>query len=338
MDSSIQRIADIAAEALNGRAASRSDAEFLVSIGNDLLEDLFYWANRIRLRWCGPEIYLCSIIPARFGGCSEDCKFCAQSARYQTQTGVRQVAADEMVSAARKAHEQCQSSCFGIVTSGRGIPSTQFDDIENAIRQIQSEGRVNSCASLGLLTEQQAQRLAKAGLRRYNHNLETGKRFYPHLVTTHKYEDRLNTLKIARKAGLQLCAGGIFGVGESWDDRLDLAFEIQSLSPEIVPLNFLLPIPGTPLEGSASLPALEILKIIAVFRFAAIKTRINIAGGRERGLRDLQSWIFRAGANGMLIGNLLATCGRAPEADLQMLKDLNLPVAARDQGIARGGE
>jgi len=319
-------IAAIGHRVLSGKPIDRSEAEQLAATENTHLDDLFYWANRIRSERQGPHAHLCSIIAARFGGCPEDCKFCAQSARWLPQAERRRISPEQIVAAAIEA-ETWGSECFGIVTSGRGVPGGQLSEIEDAIRRISARGGITPCASLGLLTAESAGRLARAGLRRYNHNLETGRRFFPAIVSTHTYDERVQTLVVARQAGLELCAGGIFGVGEAWGDRLDLAFELVPFAPRVVPLNFLHPIPGTPLADHPPLRPMEILKIVAVFRFVFPDAILKVAGGREKNLRDLQSWIFRTGANGILVGNYLATCGRGASADLQMLADAEMPVA-----------
>jgi biotin synthase len=326
-----RQIALIGRHVLVSGRAERSEAEALAATDGSLLEDLFYWANRIRCERHGTGIHLCTIIAARFGGCGEDCKFCAQSARWASAGEIRQADADQIGAAAIEA-EGWGSECFGIVTSGRDVPEGRLEDIEQAVRAISERRKMKVCGSLGLLTKDRAVRLAQAGLQRYNHNLETSRRFFPQIVTTHGYDDRVKTLRAARQAGLELCAGGIFGLGEDWADRLDLAFDLRAFEPEVVPLNFLHPIRGTPLAERSPLDPMEILRIVAVYRFIFPEAVIKVAGGRERNLRDLQSWIFRAGASGILIGNYLATTGRPPAEDLQMLKDLGLAVAC-----ARGG-
>jgi biotin synthase len=180
------------------------------------------------------------------------------------------------------------------------------------------------CATLGTLTESQARDLKAAGIRRINHNLETSREFYPQIVTTHTWQERVQTVRLAQQVGLETCCGCIFGMGESIDDRVSLAFSLKELNPNVVPLNFLYPIPGTPLEQVQPLRPMEILKIIAVMRLILPQQDLKVAGGREKNLRDLQSWIFYVGATSALIGNYLATLGRANEDDLRMIEDLEL--------------
>ena len=187
---------------------------------------------------------------------------------------------------------------------------------------------LNVCASLGVIDDGQALRLRQAGVSEYNHNLETSARHFPQIVTTHRYADRVSTIQAAMKAGLRICAGGIFGIGETENDRIDMALELRKLDVETVPMNFLHPIPGTPLGQTQTLQPREILRIIALYRFILPRTNLKIAGGRVLNLRDMQSWMFYAGANALLSGNYLTTTGRAVEEDMQMLRDLGLEIQA----------
>jgi len=180
------------------------------------------------------------------------------------------------------------------------------------------------CASLGTITGEQAKRLADSGLTGYNHNLETSERHFPDIVTTHKYADRVRTIRAAQAAGLRVCAGGIFGIGETDEDRVEMALELRGLGVDTVPMNFLHPIKGTPMGEAETLEPREILRIIAMYRFILPRTTLKIAGGRVLNLRDMQSWMFYAGANAILSGNYLTTAGRAVQEDLQMLRDLHL--------------
>jgi biotin synthase len=242
-----------------------------------------------------------------------------------------------VLAAARESADNGAQS-FGIVNSGLGPSDDEIEEWGNVIRAIRREGRVRACASLGVLTAPQAQRLAEAGVQRYNHNLQTSRRHFSSIVTTHTYDDRLQTLRNLRAAGIELCCGALFGMGETWNDRLDLAFELREVNPEVVPINFLIPIPGTPLEHSRALEPIECLRIIAVYRFILPSQHLNIAGGREVNLRDLQSWMFLAGADSFMMGNYLTTCGRPVAEDLRMISDLGLelepylqPAAAPDE-------
>ena len=277
----------------------------------------------------GDTVRLCSIVAGRLGGCSEDCKWCAQSAAGAPAAApAKRAALAEILAAARRAAAQGASS-FGIVNSGRRPTRRDIAEVVRACRRIRDElgPDLRICASLGELTAEKAAQLADAGIGRYNHNLETSRRFYPAVVTTHGYADRLDALAAAREAGMRLCCGGIFGLGESWADRVDLALTLrEEVRPDVVPLNFLHPIPGTPLQGARPPGPMEILTVIAVFRMLLPAVDLKVAGGREVNLRDMQSWMFYAGATSCVIGNYLTTRGRRPADDLQMIADLGLRI------------
>ncbi|MHC4646628.1 MAG: biotin synthase BioB, partial [Planctomycetota bacterium] len=254
----------------------------------------------------------------------QDCRFCAQSARYSAGYTRSKTLSDEEV---LRAAEQAKSNGvarFGIVYSGRAVSEKELARLGELIAQIRERFGLKVCASLGTITEQQAKRLADSGLTGYNHNLETSERHFPDIVTTHKYADRLNTIRAAQAAGLRVCAGGIFGIGESDGDRIEMALELRRLGVDTVPMNFLHPIEGTPLGEAKTLQPREILGIIALYRFILPQTTLKIAGGRVLNLRDLQSWIFHAGANAILSGDYLTTAGRAVKEDMEMLTDLGL--------------
>jgi len=312
----------------------RDEAINLADLGGDDLPGFFACANRIRRARFGNEVKFCSIAAGKVGACGEDCKWCAQSARYagdaatigpQKQERERKRATpDELALAASQAKANGASS-FGIVNSGRRPSEADLAVVEAAVARIGQAGALQLCASLGELDDATAERLQALGITRYNHNLETSRRFYPTVVTTHAYDDRLRTLAAASRAGMSLCCGGIFGLGETWADRVDLAMTLRDqVHPQVVPLNFLHPIPGTPLEGVNMLTPLECLKIIAIYRLILPEADLKVAGGRELNLRDLQSWMFYAGATSCLVGNYLTTCGRDTQADRQMVADLGL--------------
>ena len=319
------KIKTIANQSLRNEPISREDAHYLMQINSDEIYDVFYWANQIRLRYFGHSIKACSIVSAKQGRCTEDCSFCSQSARYHT--GIEEfplIDSNNILDAAKYA-EQTDSDSIGIVTSGQGISSSRdLRGICTAIEKIAKNTHVHPHGSFGILTRETAESLVKSGLKRLNHNLETSERFFPNVCSTHTFMDRINTIRCAREAGLEICSGAIFGIGEGIDDRIDLAFTLKMLDVDVVPLNFLHPISGTPLENHIPLTPMEALKIISVFRFVLPDKEIKIAGGRERNLRDLQSWMFYAGANSTMIGNYLTTTGRKVEDDFQMIKDLGL--------------
>jgi biotin synthase len=226
------------------------------------------------------------------------------------------------------------ATSFGLVTSGARLSEKELAQVEKAARAIRAESRLEICGSFGALVREQADRLAAAGFRRYNHNLETSARHFPRVCSTHTYESRVESARATLESGLELCSGGIFGVGESDEDRVDLALAIRDLGARVVPLNFLHPIPGTPLQDAAPLAPLKILSIVAMFRLILPDRTIKLAGGREKNLRGLQSLMFQAGADACLIGNYLTTAGRPAEEDLEMIRDLGLEPAGAGDGAA----
>ncbi len=319
-----KNIEQIAKEVLVGSLITRPQAEFLTRQAKDSPWDIFHWANKIREKFFADKVKVCSIVPGRLGGCNQDCKFCAQSAEYDTAiTETKTLTDAEILKAAKQAKDDGIKS-FGIVYSGRAITEKELARLEKLIPAIKQKYGMVICASLGIINAEQAARLAKAGLDRYNHNLETSKKHFPSIVSTHKYIDRVKTIKSAQAAGLGICAGGIFGIGETDTDRIEMAFALRQFNIDTVPMNFLHPIDGTPLAKNPTLQPLEILRIIALYRFILPGTHLKIAGGRVLNLRDMQSWIFYAGATSILSGNYLTTAGRAVEQDLQMITDLGL--------------
>ncbi len=327
----IQRIAELGQAVLAGHALTRAEAQELIEAQGDELYDLFYWANRIRIRYVGRSVRFCSIVTGKLGACSEDCGYCAQSKHYKTHVTPAKMTVAEMEAAAAEALVNGASS-FGIVNSGRGPTDAELDWLEPFFRKTAADSRIRPCATLGELKPHQAQRLREMGVQRVNHNLETSRRFFDKVISTHTYDDRVRTIRIAKEAGLSVCAGGIFGMGETWEDRLDVAFELRDLGVDVVPINFLNAIQGTPLYKRVEpLEPMEALKIIAVFRFILPDKELKIAGGREKILRDLQSWMFFAGGSSFLIGNYLTTFGRTPDQDHQMLCDLGLPYVTYDE-------
>ncbi|MCE5327200.1 MAG: biotin synthase BioB [Planctomycetaceae bacterium] len=323
-----QQIASIGRRSLSGQPLDRAALTVLSALWQDNLHDLLYWANQVRTSRFGRAVRLCSIVAGKTGRCSEDCKWCAQSARYKTQCPSHVTGGEEIVDAAKTAHRR--GAChIGVVNSGRHPTAADMQAVIKAAAEILSPSgaAIRCCAALGELTPQQAQELAAAGIVRYNHNLETSRRMFAQVVTTHTYDDRLATLAAARAAGMELCCGGIFGLGETWDDRVELALTLRDeVRPQVSPLNFLHPIPGTPLGGRTPMSPSEILATIAIFRLAMPDVDLKIAGGRELNLRDLQSWMFYAGGTSCLVGDYLTTKGRGADEDLKMIADLGLVV------------
>lgn len=322
-----KRIADLAGRVLAGDNLSAQDATSLVQISDEQIQDLFYWANRIRLHFVGPDIRCCTIVPSKVGQCQQNCSFCSQSSHYKTHVkGTTLLETEAIVAAARKAASQ-GGTCFGLVNSGLGPTDSEIEIFGEAMQQIRRDVPVDLCASLGVLTDAQAQELARLGVQKYNHNLQTSRRFFPQICTTHTYDQRIETIRALRRAGISACCGALFGMGETWADRIDLALQLRELAVDTVPLNFLIPIPGTPLEHEQRLTAMECLKIIAVYRFLLPRQSLMVCGGRQVHLRDVQSWIFLAGASGFLIGHYLTTSGRSTAQDQQMLADLGISTA-----------
>lgn len=320
-------LSEITARIIKGGIITESEAVGFASMrGTDLFE-LFVSASRVRDHFLGSAIHLCSIINAKSGRCPENCSFCAQSAHHSSDAPIFPlVEEDEIVTAAKTAAEK-GSRCFGIVTSGTGISlGNELDRITRAIRRIRSETGIEPACSLGIINRETALALKDAGAGTYHHNLETARSFFPNVCTTHAYDEDIATVKVAREAGMKVCCGGILGLGETVEQRIEMAFTLRELQVDSVPLNFLNPIAGTRLEGTSNITPMDCLQTIAIFRLILPDRQIPICGGREHNLRDLQSWIFLAGASGTMIGNYLTTAGRQPEHDWQMLKDLELEV------------
>lgn len=309
---------------LGGGQLDRPQIESVCAESKDGYDDLLYWANKIRQKFFGNRIKVCSIVPGRVGGCDQDCAFCAQSARYKTHVGKTTILSDEEILAAAKAAKENGVPHLGIVYSGKVVSDAELARVEGLVKRIKQEYGISVCAGLGILSADKMKRLAAAGVARYNHNLETSRSHYGKIVSTHSYNDRISTVEAAKEAGLGLCTGGIFGIGENDTDRIDMALELRRLAVDMVPMNFLHPIPGTPLGDMAPLEPKEILRLVALYRFILPQTHLKVAGGRLVNLRDLQSWVFYAGATSIMSGNYLTTAGRAVKEDLQMLRDLGL--------------
>lgn len=324
----MNRVIELCADSvLSGTRLSRRQGLALAAAAREDFEDMLYWADRIRRHFFGDSVRLCSIVPGRLGGCTQDCAFCAQSLHYNTSVDkTPQVLSDEKIlSAAAEAKSKGVSS-FGIVYSGRSPAPAEFEHLLGLVEQIRRSIGISVCAALGILEEAQMRQLASAGVVRCNHNLETSRRYFPNIVKTHHYQERVNTIQAALKAGLKVCGGGIFGLGETDEDRVEMALELRTLGVDTVPMNFLHPIPGTPLGNRPPLPPKEILRIIALYRFLLPEADLKVAGGRVFNLRDMQSWIFRAGCSSIISGNYLATAGRSVPEDKQMLADLGLKI------------
>src|SRR6201986_1051474 len=322
-----ERIAALGQRVLDGGHINRDEAMFLFNLENSAdIFDLLSWANRIRENFKGNKIHLCSIVNAKAGACSENCKFCAQSSFYQTGSPRYGFVDPEPVFEAAEEANKNGVTAVGLVAAWKGLnEGPMLDEVCDRIRDLAQGGKTRPDASLGIIKSQKvADRLKEAGLECYGHNLETSKRFFPQQCSTHSYEDRIETISYLKKAGIKICSGGIIGMGETREDRCDLAFTLKEIGANVVPVNILNPIPGTPFEKLAPLPPMEILKTIACFRMILPRQEIMVAGGRTINLRDMQSMVFMAGASALMVGNYLTTLNRPVEKDLQMLKDLGL--------------
>ena len=262
---------------------------------------------------------LCSIINAKSGACSEDCRFCTQSAHFKTETPVYPLLdSEEIIDAAQEA-KKIGASRFSLVTSGRGASDAEVEKLAERIAAIRDKVNVQVCGSFGILTAGQLSVLKEAGMDRYHHNLESSKEFFPSICTTHSFADRVNTIKAAQSLGISVCSGGIIGLGESEADRVSIATTLAELEVDSVPLNFLIPLPGTPLADIKALDVDEILRAIALFRLILPTIPLRLAAGRESALGDFLSSAFMAGADAMMIGGYLTQRGRTPEQDLQFV-------------------
>ncbi len=283
-------------------------------------ELLYEAANQIRLRFCGNRLDTCSIINARSGGCSEDCKWCAQSAFHQTGvTKYRMKSAEEVLASAQE-NDRLGIRRFSLVTGGRRVGKKDLEVFCAMYREIKEKTSLKTCASMGLIGREELQQLKEAGVQRYECNLETASSYFSKLCSTHTSEDKKQTLRLAREVGLELCSGGIIGMGESMRQRIELAFELKELGVKSVPINVLTPVKGTRLENRPALSDSEILTTISVFRFILPDAFLRFAGGRSRMSPQVQLKALRAGLNASLMGGLLTTPGTDPEEDYRLFE------------------
>ena len=285
-------------------------------------------AHAVRLEWCGPTVEIEGILSVKTGGCPEDCHFCSQSARFsETPPATPFLDPAEVLAAARET-ARTGASEFCMVLAVRGPDERTLARLISLVPLIEAETGLNVAVSAGILTDDQARRLGAGGVHRYNHNLETARSFFGQIATTHSWEERFETCLLVRRHGMELCCGALLGMGESVDQRVELLGQLQSLEPTEVPLNFLNPRPGTPLQIRKPLRPLEALRWIAIFRLALPGVILRYAGGREITLREYQAMGMTAGINALIVGNYLTTLGRDPEEDLRMLDDLAMPIGA----------
>jgi len=312
-------------DAMSGNGIGAPDALSVLRLPREALWRLLDVTEAVRRRFKGDGIRLCSIVNAKSGLCSEDCSFCSQSSRSKAEIPkYPMIDEGEIVAAARKAKERGARE-FSIVASGLAVRSLrELVRVGNAVERIRNEVGLETCVSLGTLPADSIVYLLSRGLRSVHHNLETSRRFFPSVCTTHDYEEDIRAVRDAKAAGAWVCCGGIFGLGETDEDRVELSMTLRELDVDSIPVNFLNPVPGTPLEGKRDLTPFACLKIIAMMRLCHPAREIIVCGGREVNLRDLQSLMFAAGATGTMAGNYLTTSGRPAEEDVRMIRDLGL--------------
>ena len=272
----------------------------------------------------GQRPFRCAIVNAKSGRCTENCAFCAQSNHYKTASPIfPMLKADTLLAKAQRVDE-FNVDRFGIVTSGKGPSNNDIETLKSAAQAILGKTNLKLCASLGLLTPERAQALKAAGFTSYHHNLECSRSFFPNICTTHDYDDDVNTVKMAKQAGFRVCSCGIFGMGETWEQRIELAQTLQELDVDSLPVNFLIPIAGTPLENQPGITPTEALRVIVLLRLMLPQKDIVICGGRLQALGNVHSWCFAAGANAVMTGDYLTRSGNALSDDQQMMKNLGL--------------
>jgi len=305
----------------------------LLQLGDERLEDLLALAHEVRMRWCGPEVEVEGIISLKTGGCPEDCHFCSQSGLFASPVRSAWLDIPMLVEAAKQTAKTGATE-FCIVAAVRGPDERLMTQVAAGIQAIKDEIDINIACSLGMLTPDQVRRLAEMGVHRYNHNLETARSYFPEVVSTHTWEERWDTLRMVREAGMEVCCGGIVGMGETVEQRAEFAGQLAELEPDEVPLNFLNPRPGTPFGDLELMPAADALRTVAAFRLALPRTVLRFAGGRELTLGDLGARQgLLGGINAVIVGNYLTTLGRPAESDIDLLGELSMPVKALNQTL-----
>jgi len=310
----------------SGGEITFDEALALGELQGEQLNELFLAALLVTRSLHGNRVDLCSIMNVKSGRCSEDCVFCAQSGHYRTDINIYPLLTKEDILERAYQMEYQGARRFSLVTSGKGVLDSDFEKILAIYETLREKTSLSLCASLGIIDYDKALRLKKAGVTTYHHNIETSQSFYPEICSTHSFNERVETIRAARKAGLDICTGGIIGLGEGWQQRVEMAFQLKELRPVSVPVNILNPIKGTPLWDSFVPAPLEILKTLAMFRLVLPGVILRLAGGREAALRDLQSTALLSGINGLMVGDYLTTSGRSVGDDLQMLRDLECDI------------
>lgn len=325
----------VAREQVLERGEPLGEAQVLevLQLPEERLEELLQLAHDVRMKWCGPEVEVEGIISLKTGGCPEDCHFCSQSGLFQSPVRSAWIDIPSLVEAAKQTAKTGATE-FCIVAAVRGPDARLMSQVKAGIEAIRNEVEIHIACSLGMLTQEQVDELADMGVHRYNHNLETAKSHFPNVVTTHSWEERWDTLRMVREAGMEVCCGGILGMGESLEQRAEFAAQLAVLEPDEVPLNFLNPRPGTPFSDLEVLAPTEALKSIAAFRLALPRTILRFAGGREITLGDLGAKQgMLGGINAVIVGNYLTTLGRPAESDIDLLGELEMPIKALNATI-----
>jgi biotin synthase len=316
-----------------GEPATREQVLELLHLPDDRLEDLLELAHEVRMRWCGPEVEVEGIISLKTGGCPEDCHFCSQSGLFASPVRSAWLDIPMLVEAAKQTAKTGATE-FCIVAAVRGPDKRLMSQVAAGIQAIKDEVDINIACSLGMLTQEQVDELTAMGVHRYNHNLETARSYFPQVVTTHTWEERWETLSMVRTAGMEVCCGGIVGMGETLEQRAEFAGQLAELEPDEVPMNFLNPRPGTPFGDLEPMSGSEALRTVAAFRLALPRTMLRFAGGRELTLGDLGARKgLLGGINAVIVGNYLTTLGRPAESDLDLLGELSMPVKALNQTL-----
>ncbi|MDQ1659642.1 MAG: biotin synthase [Cryptosporangiaceae bacterium] len=316
----------------DGTGLTEAQALECLELPDDRLDDLLQLAHEVRMRWCGPEVEVEGIVSVKTGGCPEDCHFCSQSGLFASPVRAAWLDIPSLVKAAVETAATGATE-FCIVAAVRGPDARLMAQMREGVAAIKEAVDIQVAASLGMLTQEQVDELADMGIHRYNHNLETAKSYFPTVVTTHTWEERWETLRMVGAAGMEVCCGGIVGMGETNAQRAEFAAQLAVLEPDEVPLNFLNPRPGTPFGDLPVLAATEALKIVATFRLALPRTILRFAGGREITLGDLAARGVEGGINAVIVGNYLTTLGRPATEDLAMLSDLKMPIKALSQTL-----
>ncbi|MGA7055252.1 MAG: biotin synthase BioB [Mycobacterium sp.] len=316
-----------------GEGLTKDQVLRVLQLPDDRLEEVLALAHEVRMRWCGPEVEVEGIISLKTGGCPEDCHFCSQSGLFASPVRSAWLDVPSLVEAAKQTAKSGATE-FCIVAAVRGPDQRLMSQVAAGIEAIRDEVDINIACSLGMLTAEQVEQLSAMGVHRYNHNLETARSFFTNVVTTHTWEERWQTLSMVRDAGMEVCCGGILGMGETLEQRAEFATDLAELDPDEVPLNFLNPRPGTPFGDLEVLPASEALRAVAAFRLALPRAMLRFAGGREITLGDLGAKQgILGGINAVIVGNYLTTLGRPAEADLELLEDLQMPIKALNASL-----